>query len=70
MIRTRRRNFTSPCRAVRKFPQLARYNYFPDDKLTDKDGFPRPKEILADADLAAGLQRQPARAQRGHFHLS
>lgn len=43
--------------------QLARYNYFPDEKLTDKNGFPRAKEILAKADLAAGLNvSMPARS--------
>jgi len=47
----------------KKVPSLARYNYFPDDTLTDKNGFPQPKEILADADLAAGLNVSlPARS--------
>ncbi|MEI8288589.1 MAG: cellulase family glycosylhydrolase [Verrucomicrobiota bacterium] len=47
----------------KKIPQLARYNYFPDEKLTDKNGFPQAKEILADADLAAGLKVSlPARS--------
>ena len=39
----------------KKTPKLARYNYFPDDKLTDKNGFPLPKEVLTDADWNAGL---------------
>jgi hypothetical protein len=39
----------------KKIPQLARYNYFPGDTLTDKNGFPLPKEILKEVDLAAGI---------------
>ena len=47
----------------RKIPQLLRYNYFPDDRLVDQAGFPMPKEILPDADLAAGLNVSlPARS--------
>ncbi len=38
-----------------KIPRLQRYDYFPDDRLTDQHGFPLPKEILADADLQSGL---------------
>ena len=47
----------------KKILQLARYDYFPGDKLTDKNGFPLPKEILADTDLATGLNVSlPARS--------
>ena len=47
----------------RKIPQLARYNYFSNERLTDKDGFPQPKEILTEAELAAGLHVSlPARS--------
>ena len=47
----------------KQISHLARYNYFPDEKLTDKNGFPLPKEILAKADLAAGLNVSlPARS--------
>jgi hypothetical protein len=46
-----------------KVQQLARYNYFPGDTLTDKNGFPLPKEILKESDLAAGLNVSlPARS--------
>jgi hypothetical protein len=46
-----------------KIPRLQRYDYFPDERLTDKSGFPLPKEILADADLQAGLKVSlPARS--------
>jgi hypothetical protein len=38
-----------------KVRQLARYNYSPGDTLTDKNGFPLPKEILKKADLESGL---------------
>jgi len=47
----------------KKIPQLAHYDYFPGDKLTDKNGFPRPTEILTGADLSGGLNvRLPARS--------
>ena len=47
----------------KKVQQLARYNYFPGDKLTNKNGFPLPAEILGEADLAAGLNVSlPARS--------
>ena len=47
----------------KKIPQLARYNYFADDRLVDKNGFPLPKEILKNADLASGLNVSlPARS--------
>jgi hypothetical protein len=46
-----------------KVPQLQRYDYFPDDKLVDKNGYPLPKETLANADLQAGLDVSlPARS--------
>ena len=46
-----------------KIPQLLRYNYFPDDRLVDKDGFPQPRAILQNADLSAGLNvNLPARS--------
>ncbi len=46
----------------KKIPQLARYDYFPGDKLTDRNGFPLPEKTLAHADLAAGLDLNlPAR---------
>ncbi len=54
-------NVTVP--GSRRIPQLLRYNYFPDDRPTDKNGFPRPKEILQNADLVAGLNvNLPARS--------
>ena len=47
----------------KKVPQLQRYNYFPDDQLVDKNGYPLPKETLADADLQSGLNVSlPARS--------
>jgi hypothetical protein len=47
----------------KKIPPLARYDYFPGDKLADKNGFPLPKEILKDADLQTGLDASlPARS--------
>jgi len=46
-----------------KIAHLQRYNYFPDDRLADKDGFPLPKEVLTDADLPGGLNVSlPARS--------
>ena len=36
-------------------PKLLRYNYFSDDKPTDKDGFPVPRQVLENTDLEAGL---------------
>lgn len=48
---------------LKKVPRLARYDYFPGAKLTDKNGFPLPKKIIANANLAAGLDvRLPARS--------
>jgi len=47
----------------REIPPLARYNYFSDDRVTDTSGFPQPKGILTQADLAAGLNVSlPARS--------
>ena len=44
-------------------PQLLRYNYFPDDKLVDTNGYPLPKETRANADLNSGLEVSlPARS--------
>jgi hypothetical protein len=37
---------------------LTRYDYSPGDKLTDANNFPLPKEVLPDANLAAGLNVQ------------
>jgi len=46
-----------------KISRLQCYDYFPEERLTDKNGFPLPKEILTDADLPAGLEvRLPARS--------
>ena len=48
---------------LKTFPRLARYDYFPSDKLTDKNGFPLPKQIIAKADLTTGLNvNLPARS--------
>ena len=33
---------------------LLRYNYFPEDRPTDTNGFPRPKEFLRDGELLSG----------------
>ena len=47
----------------RKLPQLCRYNYYPDDTLVDKNGYPLPMEILRDEDLSSGLNVSlPARS--------
>ncbi len=47
----------------RQVHQLQRYDYFPVDKLTDKDGFPLPKETIPEAELAGGLNVSlPARS--------
>jgi hypothetical protein len=47
----------------KKIPQLLRYDYFSDGQLVDKNAFPLPKEILADADLKTGLNvNLPARS--------
>jgi len=46
-----------------KIAHLQRYNYFPGDRLADKDGFPLPKEVLTEADLPGGLNVSlPARS--------
>jgi hypothetical protein len=44
-------------------PQLHRYNYFPNDMLVNKDGYPLPKETLKDANMSTGLNiNLPARS--------
>ena len=59
--RPRELEVTVPGRAP--IPELLRYDYFPDDRQTDGNGFPVPKLILRNADVAAGLNvNLPARS--------
>jgi hypothetical protein len=49
--------------ACKNIPSLLRYDYFPNDYLVDRKGYPLPKKILANADLESGLNVDlPARS--------